>query len=93
LKAPQLLYQDLDGHILVADYEAKGNAFIAGKPRLWVDRQFALGIGNMPGRVFELAPDGKRIAALIDPREDEGSGNLHVTFLINFFDELRRRLN
>ena len=90
--APQLLYQDIDGHILVVDYQVKGSTFSPGTPRLWVTRQFALGMGDVPARVFDLAPDGRRIAALIDLVKDEGPGNLHVTFLVNFFDELRRRL-
>ena len=39
-----------------------------------------------------MAPDGKRFAIL--PRSDPTkaqSGLVHVTFLVNFFDELRRR--
>jgi len=41
---------------------------------------------------YDLAPDGKRFAIfpeLKPPTEDKG--NVHVTFLLNFFDELRRR--
>jgi serine/threonine-protein kinase len=39
-----------------------------------------------------LAPDGKRF--VIFPRPEaatQAKGNLHVTFLLNYFDELRRR--
>jgi len=90
--APQLFYQDNEGHVLVVDYAVKGETFLPGKPRPWVNKQFALGMGSLPGRVFDLAPDGKRIVAMVDPVEDEGTGNLHVMFLVNFFDELRRRL-
>jgi hypothetical protein len=44
-------------------------------------------------RNFDLAPDGKRIAALMpaEPTQDSGAQN-HVTFLLNFFDELERRV-
>ena len=90
--APQLLYQDHDGHILVEDYDAKGDTFLPGTPRLWVAKQFSIGLGDNPGRVFDLAPDGKRIVALLDRVKDEGPGNLHINFFVNFFDELRRRL-
>ena len=42
---------------------------------------------------LDLAPDGKRFAVF--PRaeaSDEKQGNVHVTFLLNFFDEVRRRI-
>jgi hypothetical protein len=41
---------------------------------------------------LDLAPDGKRFAVF--PRPDTGDankGSVHVTVLMNFFDELRRR--
>jgi len=59
--------------------------------RPWVDRQFILGNDSLPGRVFDLAPDGKHIVAL-ELVEAQTTGTRHVTFLVNFFDELRRRL-
>lgn len=41
---------------------------------------------------LRLAPDGTRIEALIaEPATDENKRSLHVTFLLNFFDELRRK--
>ena len=90
--APQLLYQDTEGHVMVVDYTVQGGTFSPGPPRLWVAKQFSLGIDSLPGRVFELAPDGKRILATVEPGPDEGVGNLHVSFIVNFFDELQRRL-
>ena len=90
-KAPQLLYQDTNGHLLVVDYAVKGDTFSHGSPRLWVENQFA-DVGDNPGRSFDLAPDGNSIVALVTSRRFEGSGNLHVTFLVNLFDELRRRI-
>jgi hypothetical protein len=41
---------------------------------------------------YDLAPDGKRIAAIM-PAETVEAQNVqsHVTFLENFFDEMRRR--
>jgi hypothetical protein len=59
-------------------------------PRLWSSTSLAwAGMGVN----FDLAPDGKRVAALIPaastgPRETQS----HVTLMVNFFDELRRRL-
>ena len=46
----------------------------------------------MPGNTnLTLAPDGKRFAVFPIP-EAAGpeKGSVHVTFLLNFFDELRR---
>lgn len=59
------------------------------KPRLWSDKQ--LQGGARP--YFDIAPDGKRFAVFARPESGEGKqGNVHVTFLLNFFDEVRRRV-
>ena len=39
---PQLLYQDNNGYIQVVEYAVNGDSFSSGKPRRWVDKQFAL---------------------------------------------------
>ena len=47
-----------------------------------------------PGALhMDLAPDGKRFAVLA-PEENArpAKGSVHVTFLENFFNELRRRI-
>jgi len=42
-------------------------------------------------RNFDLAPDGKRIAALMPVETPEGQQTQsHVIFLLNFADELQR---
>ena len=42
---------------------------------------------------YDLAPDGKRIAALMPVETAEGQkAQSHVIFLENFFDEVRRRM-
>ena len=72
---------------MVADYKVERDAFIAGKPRVWADRSTF-----DPGSLFnmDIAPDGKHFAFF--PYESVYvKGNVHVTFLLNFFDELRRR--
>jgi hypothetical protein len=42
------------------------------------------------GPNFDVAPDGKRFA-VVQAEASEQKGPQHVTFLLNFFDELRRR--
>jgi serine/threonine-protein kinase len=88
----ELFYETLDNRIMAATYTAKGDSFAADKPRLWSNTQimdlFGTGIWNL-----DLSPDGKRFAVI--PRPDataEPKGSVHVTVLLNFFDELRRRV-
>jgi serine/threonine-protein kinase len=84
-----LFYANDDNRIMVTEYSAQGDSFSYAKPRLWSDKRY-FGSG---GRSFDLAPDGKRFA--IFPRADsnaETQGNVHVTLLLNFFDEVRRRV-
>jgi hypothetical protein len=69
--------------MMVADYTVNGEAYAAGKPRLWAAKKDL-------GAYFDLAPDGKRFAVLQEAAPVE-NGTEHVTFLLNFFDELRRR--
>ena len=46
---------------------------------------FGAGIRNL-----DLSPDGKRFAVFPRPEAaDEQKGSVHVTVLLNFFDELR----
>ena len=74
---------------MAVDYTVDGATFVPGKPRLWSDRQlFYPGISNL-----DLAPDGKRFAVLALPEVAPGAkGSVHVTVLLNFFDELKRRI-
>ena len=61
----------------------------AGKPRVWSDRKVL-----RPSfiRALDLHPDGKRFAVFERPETEKMSGNLHVTFLLNFSAQLRRRV-
>jgi serine/threonine-protein kinase len=87
--AQELFYETADYRIMVVDYTVNGDTFVPGKPRLWTDRTlFYPGILNLA-----LHPDGKRFATFEGPDSAAGGkGSVHVTFLLNFFDELRRRL-
>lgn len=79
-----------DGSLMTVDYEVRGDEFIPGKPRPWAEGKR---ISASLGAAYDVAPDGKRVAAF--PAEDAPAGpreNLHAIFLLNFFDELKRRL-
>ena len=79
---PQLLYST-DGGIMVVDYTAPGQVFNPGKPQVWLKERVL---------DFDLAADGRRCVIMQEenPREP---GPRQFTFLLNFFDELRRRVN
>ena len=94
--ARQLLYATSEGRIKVVDYAVEGDSFHDLKPRLWTDKQIGTITGGIPfglGRLFDLTPDGRRIIAW-EPEDQpkEAKVDLHVTMLLNWFDELRRRL-
>jgi hypothetical protein len=80
----ELLFQMPDGRVMAVGYTAKGDSFAAGNPRAWSETRLQAIIGNTSN--YDLAPDGKRLAALLASEEAT-----HPTFLLNFFDELRRR--
>jgi serine/threonine-protein kinase len=86
----ELFYLSLsDGRIMAANYTVQDGSFDATKPRVWSDRPVL-----QPNfiRVLDLHPDGKRFAVFPRPEVAEAKGNLHVSFLLNFSDELHRRL-
>jgi Tol biopolymer transport system component len=89
----ELFFEIRDSHIMAAPYRVLGDSFVADKPRLWSERPIASGNGIRNWN-FDLAPDGKRIVALMPATEAKGSQEAQnqVTFLLNFFDELRRRV-
>ena len=87
----ELFFRSEDNHIMAAAYSVKGDSFVAEKARIWTEKTIA-DIGQA-GTNFDVSPDGKRVAALmpVERPEDQKAQN-HVIFLLNFFDELRRRV-
>ncbi len=84
-----LIFETGDNRIMAASYTANGVSFLPGKPRPWSDKQLTMPTAN--GN-YDLAPDGTRIEALVvTPVSEANERSIHVTFLLNFFDELRRR--
>ena len=83
----ELFFETLDNHIMVAAYAVKGDSFVADKPRMWSEKQLGTAGGSLN---VDLAPDGKRIAALMPVETAEGQkAQNHVIFLENFFDDVR----
>jgi serine/threonine protein kinase len=87
----ELFFETLDNYIMAATYVVKGDSFVADKPRLWSEKQ--LGMARLGKRNVHLAPDGKRVVALMPVETAEGQkAQNHVTFLMNFSDEVRRKV-
>jgi Tol biopolymer transport system component len=85
----ELFYRTPDSKIMVVTYTASGDSFHADKPQLWSPGQFTdLGINNN----FDLHPDGKRFAVLKTPGTEQAAAVSKVSFVFNFFDELRRKV-
>ena len=79
----------------ISTYTVKGDTFVADKPRVWIAKVGAVAIADTGGAigVWDLAPDGKRAAVLTPVESAETPKQEHdVVFLMNFFDELRRRV-
>ena len=74
--------------LMSASYQTHGESFVIEKPRVWFDKKIA---NFSSTKSYDPAPDGKHIVALmeVDPAEDSHD---RVIFLLNFFDELRRRV-
>ena len=86
----ELFFRTEDNQIMVSSYTMKGDSFIADKPRLWSEKKIA-NMGLLAN--YDLAPDGKRIAALMPVETAEGQkAQSQVTFLMSFSDELRRKV-
>jgi hypothetical protein len=74
----------------VAPYTVQGSTFEPGKPRVWSPRAI-LRTGVV--RNLDLHPDGKRFLVFPRPAESPiAEGNLQLTFILNFGDELKRRV-
>jgi len=86
----ELFYETLNNKIMAVSYSASGDSFHADKPQLWSPGQFTergAGIYN-----FDLHPDGKRFAVLKAPGTEQAAAMNKVSFIFNYFDELRRKL-
>jgi len=82
----ELFYGTEREKIMTVAYSAAPNGFVVSKPRLWSD-----GI-NFRGMGFDVTADGNRLV-VSDRPEIELQSNLptRAIFLLNFFEQLKRR--
>ena len=85
----ELFYRTVDSKIMAVTYTASGESFHGDKPQLWSMGQFIdRGVGNYS---FDLHPDGKRFAVLKAPGTEQNAAVNKISFVFNFFDELRSK--
>jgi Tol biopolymer transport system component/DNA-binding winged helix-turn-helix (wHTH) protein len=87
----ELFFLGLESNkIMVTSYKETADTFSAEKPRVWSEKRLLdMGVAYP----YDLAPDGKRFAAILyADGTSEQKPVTNLTFLLNFFDELRRRV-
>jgi serine/threonine-protein kinase len=88
--AKELFYVTVDGHIMVTTYTTRGGVFLPGTPRQWSPTTIQMNASYLN---FDVDPNGKRL--VVNLRTDTGQdkqSNLHAAFVLNFFDELKRKV-
>ena len=75
---------------MVVSYKIAGDSFVPSEPTVWCEKPI-LDFGELYS--YDVAPDGKRAAVVLYP---DGAAQQQpatsLTFLRNFFDELKRRV-
>lgn len=86
----ELFFRSVDQHIMVAGYEIKGGSFRSGKARIWADVPLAQ--RPLLSCNFSMPADGTRAAVLMPEQSAQAAPGNRVVFVLNFLDELRRRV-
>lgn len=84
----EIFYSSIDRRVMAVAYRIKEGLFLVDPPQPWSKLQLA-DTNVLPS--FDLAPDG-RVLALLASESSPHQGKNHVTFVMNFFDEVRRRV-
>jgi serine/threonine protein kinase len=82
----ELFFANPDRRIMSAAYTTAGETFVPAKSRQWSARQLS-DAGNYS--VFDVAPDGKRVVAILDETDEKTDAHLRV--VLNLDHELRRK--
>jgi eukaryotic-like serine/threonine-protein kinase len=85
---PELFFDNADGRIAVVEYSTQGSSFVPAKPRV----SSPTPIRGLAAYNFDVHPDGQRFA--IFPADTVPvEGGVHLTFLVDFLDEFRKRID
>jgi len=75
--------------MMVVNFTTTAGSFSSTRPRTWSDRPIRR-VGTFLSHA--LAPDGKRFAVFPLAEPSNAAATAQATFVVNFFDELRRRV-
>ena len=81
----ELFYLGADDRIMVVPYTVKDGSFYADRARPWSETR----IDGSYLHAFDIFPDGRRAVVCL-PAEQKDQPPAHLSFIVNFFDELRR---
>jgi eukaryotic-like serine/threonine-protein kinase len=80
------------GRMTAAGYTSNGDSFVPDTPRVFSEKRL-LPVLPPVTPTYDVMPDGRRFAVVL---YEDGTAQekpiTHVTFLLNFFDELRREV-
>jgi hypothetical protein len=85
----ELLFLGADDRIMVVTYTVAGGAFSASRPRAWSPTPVRR---DGVRQNFDISSNGTRAVVVPRPAGEQVEGNLHAAFVLNFFDEVRRRI-
>ena len=78
-----------DDRIMVARYAIQGESFTWDDPRPWSLTPI---LRDAVRQNFDMTADGRRAVIFPRPAAVQQTENLHAMFVMNFFDEVRRRI-
>ena len=86
----QLFFRTEDNQVMVAgSCRGTQDSFGCDNPRVWTETRLAY---SGPSANYDVDGDGKRIIAILPESEVEQKLSHQVILVLNFFDELRRRV-
>ncbi len=89
-KGNQLYYRNSNRQIMIVPFRTASDSFLAGNPELWSKGQF--GMEGQMSFYFSFPPDEKRAVVLTPPVGGPAGGSNRLNFIVNFFEELRRKV-
>jgi serine/threonine-protein kinase len=85
----ELFFLGGDDRIMVASYSVTSDVFTPQPARVWSPTPVRR---TATRQNFDITPDGKRVVMFPRSVVAQEQDSLHATFLLNFFDEIRRRI-
>jgi Tol biopolymer transport system component len=86
----ELFFLSLDEQMMAASYRVESGSFIISRPRPWVAMPTPLIYAI--DRQYSLMPDGKGMV-VVAPINERAGNNAQVNVMLNFFDEVKRKMS